>query len=126
MHYGGQVPLPLLMVMPRLTVVAPSVALTVPTCLVVTVEVLTLKVGLTVWPSGMSTLGGGGGENVTPWGWVVESETVPPRGRAGRVGWTVPVVFSHPPVRTCFASSTFRSAAVFTVMVVEPVLSAGL
>ena len=46
-HYGGQVPLPTLIVNPRLTVV-PNVALTVPTCFVATGEVVTLKAGLTV------------------------------------------------------------------------------
>src|SRR5579885_904322 len=80
-HYGVQVPLPLLTVNPRLTVVWPSVALTVPTCLVATGEVVTLKFGLTDWPSGMNTDAG----TVTPARFVVERLTVMPPGPAGPV-----------------------------------------
>src|SRR3712207_7143898 len=40
---------------------------------------------------------------------VLARLTVTPPGPAGPVRWTVPVVFSQPPMSTCFASRTFRS-----------------
>ena len=68
-------------VRPRETVLMPSVALTVPTCLVMTGEVVTLKFGLTVVPAGMNTDAG----TVTPARLVVESDTVKPPAGAGPV-----------------------------------------
>src|SRR5206468_34767 len=53
-----QVPLPLLMVIPRDTLDAPSVAVINPTCLPPTGFDVTLNAGLTVCPSGMKTLAG--------------------------------------------------------------------
>src|SRR5215218_5349973 len=79
--YGGQEPEPTLTVRPRETVLAPSVALTVPTCLVTTGVVVTLKFGLTVWPAGMNTLAG----TVTPARLVVDRLTVRPPAGAGPV-----------------------------------------
>src|SRR4051812_37109576 len=68
-------------VTPRETVLMPSVALTVPTCLVTTGEVVTLKFGLTVVPAGMKTLAG----TVTPARLVVDRLTVRPPEGAGPV-----------------------------------------
>src|SRR4051794_11555277 len=79
--YGGQEPEPTLIVRLRETVLALSVALTVPTCLVTTGEVVTLKFGLTVVPAGMKTLAG----TVTPARLVVERLTVRPPAGAGPV-----------------------------------------
>ena len=66
-----------MIVRPRETVLMPSVALTVPTCLVTTGEVVTLKFGLTLAPAGMKTDAG----TVTPARLVVDRLTVkPPAG----------------------------------------------
>src|ERR1044071_8367336 len=55
LFYGGQTPEPTLTFRLRETVLWPSVAFTVPTCLVTTGEVATLKAGLTVCPAGIKT-----------------------------------------------------------------------
>ena len=68
------------MVIPRLTVAAPSVALMVPTCLAATGEVVTLKAGLTAWPAGMNT-DAGTDAPVT----VLDRLIVTPPGPAGPV-----------------------------------------
>src|SRR4051812_6909569 len=78
--YGGQDPLPTLTVRPRETL-GPLPAMTRPTCLVATGEVVMLNAGLTVWPAGINTLAG----IDTPARLLVESDTVKPPGPAGPV-----------------------------------------
>lgn len=81
LYYGGHVPEPTLIVRLRDTAVAPLPAFTNPTCFVATGVVVTLKLGLTVDPAGISTDAG----TVTPARLVVESGTSSPPGGAGPV-----------------------------------------
>ena len=87
--------------MPRETLVAPSVDVMSPTCLTATVEVVTLKAGLTVWPAGMKTDAG----TLAPVMSLERVTVTPPGGRALLSRLARRVLAAA--VKTCFASSTF-------------------